>query len=182
MLHKPISTARKAEEQLTIMAREAEPKFLTAERKPSENLGLLYKGTTIYSGWDFGFLGREDVFPLDAEQLADTLLFVAGLAGFHQRIQNGPTGRRGGFGKIMDSKIIFRRRGAEALIFTICYRHARTQQEDAGTSHEEPSVTRFRWDLQRLFALVVNCEHAPALFLFVSIFFTQSPPKKTCTH
>jgi hypothetical protein len=35
MLHKPISTARKAEERLTIMAREAEPKFLTAERKSS---------------------------------------------------------------------------------------------------------------------------------------------------
>jgi hypothetical protein len=35
MLHKPTSTSRRAEEQLTIMAREAEPKFLTAERKPS---------------------------------------------------------------------------------------------------------------------------------------------------
>jgi hypothetical protein len=35
MLHKPASTARKAKEQLTIMAREEEPKFLTAEREPS---------------------------------------------------------------------------------------------------------------------------------------------------
>jgi len=35
MLHKPTSTARRAEEQLTIMACEAEPKFLTAEREPS---------------------------------------------------------------------------------------------------------------------------------------------------
>jgi hypothetical protein len=35
MLHKPTSTARRAEEQLTMMEREAKPKFLTAERKPS---------------------------------------------------------------------------------------------------------------------------------------------------
>jgi hypothetical protein len=33
MLHMSTSTARKAKEQLAIMVREAEPKFLTTDRK-----------------------------------------------------------------------------------------------------------------------------------------------------
>jgi|GEM_PF-1951691 len=45
-------------------------------------MGVRPKGTTTSSGWDFGFLGWEVGFPVDAEDLVDTFLFLFRLAGF----------------------------------------------------------------------------------------------------
>lgn len=61
ILHKPKSTAPKAEKLLTIMARAGEPKFITADRKPAENLGVFPKELpSLQAGISVSWVGKVD--------------------------------------------------------------------------------------------------------------------------